>query len=608
MKISEEKIRRIVEIFQEHYQGWSGFTDPKFLKDEIDYKRTTIERAKTSLDKRELQSLVERKEYDEFIKRLETIGRDGNLLYLAVPMAGDLNILYQEGLDKGRFCQAMVELLYGSGDSPDRLQKYTDWVKERGLPNKWTFPTYFLFVCHPESDLIIKPGTIKRFLVFMGYSDLYSENPSGNAYGNILKLARDLKAKCERYDPQDMVDIQSLIWRVSADLKERVIPEEKLTEFKSMFQEFAGSYFKTEEGKRHIYAYDQARESGTRNYEEILRLAQTGDDITNSVLLKLLPYADNLANREAGAWTHITPAVMGDIKKWFERAGWARSEDWPKIAEKILEFIQKCEREPSQLDKACEEFRSTRYSKGFQMGMLTPILNALKPDDYYLINVKPLKVINYFTNNRFTTDLRDYSKINEVAHRLVNQVRPYILEYDSPIQRDADLFDVFCHWLVAVKNYNFRTVNYWKISPGKNAWNWNACRDGNFIAMGGDELGDISGLGRQEFNSVRDQIVAEDRKLAAEDRRFTKSNLNQIWDFAHIKEGDRILVNQGTKTILAVGTVIGPYYFVPEIRHGHRLPVVWDDLSRRQVNEGGWKRTIVKLDYNKFNRLLKRNR
>jgi len=66
---------------------------------------------------------------------------------------------------------------------------------------------------------------------------------------------------------------------------------------------------------------------------------------------------------------------------------------------------------------------------------------------------------------------------------------------------------MFCHWLVAEKNYRFRDVCYYKIAPGADARNWEACREGGFISMGWDEMGDLSGQPRKEFCKLRDELV-----------------------------------------------------------------------------------------------------
>jgi 5-methylcytosine-specific restriction protein B len=52
--------------------------------------------------------------------------------------------------------------------------------------------------------------------------------------------------------------------------------------------------------------------------------------------------------------------------------------------------------------------------------------------------------------------------------------------------------------------------------------------------------------------------------------------------------------------VLGIGTVTGPYYFVPGEEYGHRLPVRWDDLELRQVHEPSWFRSLIELPREKF--------
>ena len=160
----------------------------------------------------------------------------------------------------------------------------------------------------------------------------------------------------------------------------------------------------------------------------------------------------------------------------------------------------------------------------------------------------------------------------------------------------VDLFDEFSHWLVAIKNHSLDDAKYWKIAPGENAWNWDACREGGFIAIGWEELGDISMLSRSQFKVKRDDLLKEHPD-------WNKMGVEQVWKFAHIKEGDRIIANKGTTEVLGIGTVTGPYYFVEGVRHGHRIPVEWEDLTPRRINKPGWKRTLIELTQEEFDEI-----
>jgi hypothetical protein len=371
------------------------------------------------------------------------------------------------------------------------------------------------------------------------------------------------------------------------------IDANKHWQFERLFEEFLDSYPNTPDGQFHIRTYPQVRKEARRNYKQVVDASERRDDVTELVLLKLLPYNNSKSNREKGAWVHLAPVITGDLQKWFEASGWTRPDDWPRIARAILDFVRRCFEKPPDLRAACQEFDSLPYSKGFQTGFLTPILNALLPDEFLLINNKSRQVINYLADTSHGQKLLEYPDTNATGQALVKQLAAVMRQFDTPNLRDGDLFDMFTHWLVAVKGFDFRPIRYWKIAPGEDAWNWEACRDGNFIAIGWDELGDVSGLNRKEFNAKRDESVADHNG-------WTKMGADQVWKFARIQEGDRVVANHGISEVLGIGRVVGPYYFVPGVRHGHRLPVEWDDVTRRQVEEHGWRRTLVNLDHGKF--------
>lgn len=141
-------------------------------------------------------------------------------------------------------------------------------------------------------------------------------------------------------------------------------------------------------------------------------------------------------------------------------------------------------------------------------------------------------------------------------------------------------------------------VQYWKIAPGDNAWNWEACLQGGYIAIGWADLGDISVLSQEDFNKQRDKIITQHPD-------WTKTALNQVWKFAHIPKGSVIVANRGTTEVLGFGHVTGGYHFVHGERYGHRLPVEWYDTDVRNVNESGWRRAMVRLKRSKVDKIAR---
>lgn len=163
--------------------------------------------------------------------------------------------------------------------------------------------------------------------------------------------------------------------------------------------------------------------------------------------------------------------------------------------------------------------------------------------------------------------------------------------------RIEDVFDTFTHWLVAIRH--FPVSRHWKVAPGEGARYWDDWLEGGHMSIGWNDLGDLSRLSREEFEQKRDEMVEADEDMKPD-------RLEQVWKFAHeIREGDKIVANQGTGKVLGFGTVSGPYAFLSdEDDHGHRRPVDWDDTVPRQVSEGGWRRTLVSLEREKFEELV----
>ncbi len=376
----------------------------------------------------------------------------------------------------------------------------------------------------------------------------------------------------------------------------------KNDEFTELFVEFSEVYLASPEAQARLVAYSVAREEARANLKALVAADARGEDVTEAVLFQLLPYADTSPNRERGFWIHPVPALKTDARARFESAGWVQPQEWPAVARAILTWVRRCVAEPAALPKTCQWFFELPYAKGFQAGTLSPILNALRPITFVLLNNKSRRVINYFAGTEYTQDLCDYAEANTTGCALIEIVSPTLratagqLAIDTEV-RPQDLFDLFCHWLVTIRQYDFGNIAYWKITPGEAPEDWDAWREGGFIAMATYDLGDLSNSNRAEFNALCAELLAEHSA-------WTPRDLEQVWMLAHeVKVGDRIIVSRGGREVLAVGTVCGAYEFIPDSLWGHHVPVSWDDLIPHPINEPTWRATtLLKLKSQKFAR------
>lgn len=141
---------------------------------------------------------------------------------------------------------------------------------------------------------------------------------------------------------------------------------------------------------------------------------------------------------------------------------------------------------------------------------------------------------------------------------------------------------------------------YWKIAPGSNGVAWSEWKKREIVAIGWSKLGDLSKCKEAEF---RTRAKAEYGKGEPREGPF------QVWTFREIRPGDRVVANQGTHSVLGIGTVLEGYRFRPgkHIVDGenfpHQIKVRWDDTTRRAVAQGGWRRTLLELSKEEFEKL-----
>jgi hypothetical protein len=242
--------------------------------------------------------------------------------------------------------------------------------------------------------------------------------------------------------------------------------EKEDDEIVNLIDEFKRSFLDAGDGEYHRKLLVEGRDQGRKNYQAVLDLKQDGKDITDAVLYGLLPHVDTQNNREKKHWIHIAPSVTKDIKEWFEGAGWIKKEDWPDVAEYLFEFIRKAIDNPTNFQSICDEFESGVSYKGFQVGMLSPILNALDPEHYLVVNAKPISVINMLSGTQYKARIKELPEIIESIRQWVDENRG-LLEPITPKGLTVyDTFDIFCHWLKGVKKYQKLDSRYVRYGRG----------------------------------------------------------------------------------------------------------------------------------------------
>lgn len=329
----------------------------------------------------------------------------------------------------------------------------------------------------------------------------------------------------------------------------------KQAELLLRWRECLASFPLTAAGEGWLQRRAQEREQARANYAAICAAAGRGADTTDAVLAQMLPHANTAAHRADSVWiTHGSP-VAQDIRVWLSRRQ-PEPVDWDRLSSGILAFVQAVVAAPERLAAAADAFTALPCAKGVQAGLLSPMLHALRPEAFCLMNQALRRVVNTFHGTRFSARLSDYASFNaaalQVLHLFVTTGGARELPPGIP---PTDMLDLFAHWLAQVRRWQDAAPRTWRIAvPDEGAWQaW--LRTGA-IAMPGISQGQASA--------------------------------------AKIREGDQIIAHRGTTCILGSGMVSGPVF--QQVADGHEsVPVTWRHSDAITVNKPGWRAPFAAL-------------
>ncbi len=113
-----------------------------------------------------------------------------------------------------------------------------------------------------------------------------------------------------------------------------------------------------------------------------------------------------------------------------------------------------------------------------------------------------------------------------------------------------------------------------KIAPGEEAKYWQDCRDGGYICVGWDKVGDLTSF---ESKDAFKQRFEQEFGTRYNKAKLTQKS-NELWTLRELEPGDIVVANKGTSHILAIGEVGDPGYEYRTDRpeYQHTVSVEWD--------------------------------
>jgi hypothetical protein len=206
-----------IRKFLRYFPG--GFSSEKYIAWERGYKWEAHRAWENGLSKSEYIRLLNGKLFREITKRAVSLESKTNLLFSFEKMA--LRDGVKTNATSKLFSEALFDYVYGRKNLQQRFEEFRNMLS--ALPVKqtrvltWPLLTVFGFIANPVTHIFLKPMVTKNAARKYGYDFQYSSKPNWETYDSLLRFAAMIKADCAKFQPKDMIDIQSFIWVIGSE-------------------------------------------------------------------------------------------------------------------------------------------------------------------------------------------------------------------------------------------------------------------------------------------------------------------------------------------------------------------------------------------------------
>lgn len=213
----ERASRRCLKKFLFYFK--KGFTDPKYIAWEREYKWYAHKSFQEQLNKKEYERLLENKEYDSISAIAVKIESKTNLLFSFEKMALRDAIKTDEGARI--FATGLFNYIYGGESLQKRFESFCTAISL--LPRiqtrvlTWPVVTVFGFIGNPKEHIFLKPRVTKEAAAKYQFPFLYNSKPNWQTYQSLLSFAAKIKSETSSYQPKDNIDAQSFIWVMGSE-------------------------------------------------------------------------------------------------------------------------------------------------------------------------------------------------------------------------------------------------------------------------------------------------------------------------------------------------------------------------------------------------------
>jgi hypothetical protein len=208
---------KCIRKFLYYFPG--GYTGSKYKAWERDYKWNAHLIWEKTLNKDEFTRLLQENNFLEIAKRAIGLESKTNLLFSFEKMALRDAVKNEESAKL--FAEGLFNYVYGKEKMQKRFESFREMLGY--LPVKqtrvltWPLQTVFSFIADPRSHIFLKPMVTKIASQKYQYDFYYHSRPNWETYESLLRFAELIRTDTTKWQPRDMIDLQSFIWVMGSE-------------------------------------------------------------------------------------------------------------------------------------------------------------------------------------------------------------------------------------------------------------------------------------------------------------------------------------------------------------------------------------------------------
>lgn len=190
-----------------------------------------------------------------------------------------------------------------------------------------------------------------------------------------------------------------------------------------------------------------------------------------------------------------------------------------------------------------QDFNDLLNQNGMGLAMITMPLFWCKPNDFLALDSRNVKYLNSYGINIQVDDFTSYKNLlKEVKNKMST----------GNIRENSFAEISYNAWKQK------KSTRYWLYAPGDNAAYWDEFYNLGIMAIGWDEIGDLSDFAKK--TDIKNKMI--EIYGSKDGSQAYKNHVQCNWDFAkEMNIGDVVFVKQGLYKVLGYGVVTSDYYF-----------------------------------------------